>query len=152
MVKFIIAFNFKPDFVTAMYSTFAVSFYTSWFFNFSGGCTDLYKKNEKVPKCSSFKTDSRVRKQLILKNKILFCYLPAHFFNQVTCWLSPSGVTSIQIFAEGFCSRTVSLVIILQELAYMSITGGPWAAQRTTSGMNPDHCIWGPKFCRWHYH
>ena len=44
MVKFTIAFIFKPDFGTAMYSTFALSFYSSWFFIFSGGCTDLYKK------------------------------------------------------------------------------------------------------------
>ena len=141
MVKFIIAFIFKPDFGTAIYSTFGVSFFIRVDFSFSQVDVQIFTKNEKVPKCSSFKTDSRVRKQLILKNKILFCYLPAHFFNQVTCWLSPSWVSSTQMFTEEFVFKNVSLVIILQELAYMSKTRGPLAAQRTTSGMNPDHCI-----------
>ena len=105
MVKFIIAFIFKPDFGTAIYSTFAVSFFIRVDFSFSQVDVQIFTKNEKVPKCSSFKTDSRVRKQLILKNKIIFCYLPDHFFNQVTCWLSPSESILLKCSQRNLFSR-----------------------------------------------
>ena len=105
--------------------------------------------NENIPRCAFFETDSRARKEFTLKNKIKFCYLPTHFFNQVTCWLSPSGVNSTHNFTEGSffsVSWSVRSLILIRELAYMTQTEGPWAAQRTTSGTNPECSVKGPKF------